>query len=110
MTRNLVFGEAFRFFDQKTLERGMETNANYGLVMKDLTTNFIPPKALHIHKIYLRRGLYKPHETKIWSFIFWIDEMVDYLENFPPFDIGKGLPDDKILELGGFYLHMEWHK
>ena len=57
MTWNLVVGEALRVFEQKARERGMGTNENYELVMKDLIYHFSPPKALQRQKRYLRRGL-----------------------------------------------------
>ena len=76
-------------------------------MMKDLITLFFPQKALQLQKIYLRRGMYRPHETDIWDFICRIDKMVDYLKKFPPFGIGQGFPDDNILELVDFLLTRE---
>ena len=68
MTRNLVVGEALRVFEQKTQDRGTETNANYELVMKYLITHFFPPKALQSQKIYQKRGLYKTCDKNIRDF------------------------------------------
>ena len=62
----------------------METNANYKLVMKYLIPNLFPPKDLWRQNRYLRRGLYKPRDTKIWDFICQIDNMIEYLEKFLP--------------------------
>ena len=45
--------------------------------MKDLITHFFPPKALQRQKIYLYRGIYKTHDTKICEFICMIDKIVD---------------------------------
>ena len=75
-TRNLVVGEAIRVFEQKNRDRGTETNMNYELVIKELTTHFFPRKEIHIQKRYLRRGLYKPRDTKIRDFIFRTDKTV----------------------------------
>ena len=65
MTRNMNIGESLQFFEKKARERGTETNANYELAMKDLIYHFFPPKALQHQKRYLRRGIYKPCDTKI---------------------------------------------
>ena len=46
MTRNLVIEEALRVFEQKTRDRGTETNANYELAMEDLIACFFLPKVL----------------------------------------------------------------
>ena len=85
MTSNLLFIEALHVFEQKTPERGTETNANYELFMKDLITHVFLSKALQRQKRYLQRDLYKPRNTTIRDFICRIDKMVDYLDNFPPF-------------------------
>ena len=94
MTRNLVIGEALCIFEQKTWERGTYTNSNYELVTKDLITNLFPLKVLQFQKRYLRRVLYNPRETNIRDLIFWINEMVEYLEKFPTFVDWKCLLDD----------------
>ena len=77
MTRNLVVGEALQVYEQKAWETGTEKNAKYGLVMKDLVYHSFPPKVLQRQKRYLRRGLYKPCDTKILDFICHIYEMVN---------------------------------
>ena len=105
MTQNLVVGEADRRFN-----RGGQKNANYELVMKYLIFHFPPPKALQCQKRCLSRGLYKPPNTNIRYFIFTIDKMVEYLENFSPFGSGQRLPEDEILELVEFSLPKEWQK
>ena len=79
MTRKLFIGEALHVFEHKDQERGTETNVNYKLVMKDLISRFFSPKVLQHQKRYLRRGLYKPCDTKIWYYICRIDKMVKYL-------------------------------
>ena len=68
MMQNLVMGEALQVFEQKARERVLETNANYELVMKDLISHFSPALALQRQKRYLRRGVYKPCDTKIRYF------------------------------------------
>ena len=55
----------------------METNTNYELVTKELIFHFFSPKVLQRQKRYLRRGLYKPCDTKILDFICHIYEMVN---------------------------------
>ena len=78
--------------------------------MKDLISHFFPPKSLQRQKRYLRRGLYKPSGTKIRDFICRINEIVEYLDNFPPFRAGQRLPGDEILNLVKFSIPKEWKK
>ena len=79
ITRKLVVGEALRVFEEKTLVRIIETNADYELVIKYFIARFSPPKALQLQKRYLQRGLYKPCDTKIREFVCHIDNTVEYL-------------------------------
>ena len=78
--------------------------------MKDLISHFYLPKSLQRQKRYHRRGMYKPRDTKIWSFICWIDNIFDYLKKLPPFRVVQCLPEDKILELVYFSLLKECQK
>ena len=65
MACNIIIGESLLTLEQKTRERGSDTNANYKLFIQDVFIHFFPPKVLQHQKIYLRRGLYNPHDTKI---------------------------------------------
>ena len=103
MTRNLVVGESLWVFEKNTWDRGTETNANYKLVMKYFITNFFPPNTLQRQKRYLQRWLYKPRNTKIRDFIFYIDKMVEYFRKFPPYVVGQRLHDYEILNLVEFF-------
>ena len=69
MTGNLVIVESLRVFENKSRERGMKTNANYKLVMKDLISHLFHSKALQRQKRYLGRALYKHHDTNIRNFV-----------------------------------------
>ena len=99
MTQNPVVGEALQVFEKKARYRETEKNSNYELVMKYLISHFFPPKAPQRQKRYLRRGLYKPRDTKILYFICRIGNMVEYLDNFPPFGVVQCLQYEEILEL-----------
>ena len=72
--------------------------------MKVLISHFFPPNSLQRLEKYLRRGLYKPHNTNIWDIICCIDKMVEYLEKFPPFGEEQRLQEDKILKMVEFSL------
>ena len=54
--------------------------------------------------------MYKPRYTKIRDFIWYIDEMVEYLEKFPPFGEGQRVPYDEILNMVEFSLLKKWQK
>ena len=107
MTRKLILGEALRVFEQKTRYMGTEANAKNELVIKDMIYRFFLPKALHILKRYLQRGLYKPRAINIRELICRIYKMVDYLDKFPLFGARQRLSYNKILELVEFSLQRE---
>ena len=65
--------------------------------MKELIFHFFPTKFIQRRKKYIRKGLYKPCDTKFHHFICHIYKMVKYLNNLPPFGAGKRLTEDKIL-------------
>ena len=78
--------------------------------MKDLISPFFPPKALRRQKRYISRGLYKIRNTKIWYWIYHIDELVEYLEECPPFGTRQRLPEDYILKVVEFSPPKEWQQ
>ena len=78
--------------------------------MKDLISHFFFPKALQRQKRYLRRGLYKPRDTKIQDFICRIDNIVEYLKKLPPLGAGQRLPNDDILNMVELSLRKECQK
>ena len=71
----------------------------YGMI-----NQFSPPKAIQDQKRYLHRGLCKPHDTKICKLICSIDDILNYLEKFPPFGTNQDLPEDDILKPTEFFL------
>ena len=97
MARNIMIRESLPTFDQKNKERGSETNANYKLVMQDVFIHFFPPKVLQHQKIYLRRGLYNLHDTKIRKFICRVEKIVENLDKFPPIGMNQGFPEEEII-------------
>ena len=80
-----------------------EINNNYELVIQYMISNLFPPKVLQRQKIYLCRGLYKPHGTNIHESIFRINKIVEYLNKLPPFGENKGFTEDEIIEHVDFY-------
>ena len=62
--RNLIYGEALKFFDQNTQDRGIETNPNYELVMKYLITHFPPEGATAPEEIHLKGGVQASQNKK----------------------------------------------
>ena len=79
-------------------------------MMKDLISNFPPPKALQRYKRYLKKGMYKIRDTKIRYVICHINNMVEYLEKFLLFGAGQRLPEDKIIMLVEFSITKEWQR
>ena len=78
--------------------------------MKYLITLLFPSKALQQQKRYLRRGVYKPHDIKKHDSIWSIDDIVDYLDNFPLFGNDQCLLEDKILDIVEFLIPIDWQK
>ena len=97
MARNLLIGESFLTLEQKTRERGSETNANHKLVLQDVFILFFPPKVLQHQKIYLYRGLQNPHDTKIRKFICRMEKIAENLDKFPQFGMNQGFSEEEII-------------
>ena len=97
-------------FGHGTEERVTETNNNYKLVIQYLISHLFPPKEPQTQKRYLLHGLYNPHETNICEFIYEINDIIEYLEQLPPFGSGHGLTVYNILKLVELSLTREWKK
>ena len=97
MDLNIIIGQSLLTFEQKTRERGSDTNANYKLVIQDVFIHFFPPKVLQPQKIYLRRGLYNLHDTKIRKFICRVEKIVENLDKFPPIGMNQGFLEEEII-------------
>ena len=107
---NILFVEYLQLSKQKFWEHGTETDKNYGLAIQDLIYNLLPPKVPQQQKRYLLHGLYNYQKTKTCDFICRVNEIVKYIDHFPPFGDYQGLPEDEILNLMEFALPQECQK
>ena len=107
---NILFVEDLQLSKQKFWENGTETDKNYGLAIQDLISNLLPPKGPKNQKRYLCHGLYKKSKTKTCDFICRVNEIVKYIDHFPPFGDYQGLPEDEILNIMEFALPQECQK
>ena len=78
MDKYLLSVEALGVFEQQAKAKGSETTENYKSVIELVTKKIFSPKALQHQKVYLGKSLYKPQESNIHEFIFWVKDMVDY--------------------------------
>ena len=54
--------------------------------------------------------LFKPQYSNIWELICRVNDKIEYLKHFPPFETYQGINDDIIIKLYKFALPHEWQK
>ena len=84
MTKKLLYGEVIFIFKQQDRETVNETMDNYKTVMEGLTSHFFPPKALQLQKRYFYWGIFNPWDDKIYKLIYWVRDIVEYIDHFQP--------------------------
>ena len=97
MKNNIMAVESIQVFKHKSQAFGNKTMTNYELIMQGLMTHLFPQNALQLLKRYLLWVLFKPRYSNIIKFIWRINEIVEYIENFPTFRTYQELSDNKII-------------
>ena len=90
--KNLLSGETLQIFE-KIEWSGGKTTTNYELFSKGLMNHFFPLKAIKRHTRYLHRGLFKLQNSKIFKFICCTNEIIEFLDQLPPFGTDQVLQD-----------------
>jgi hypothetical protein len=112
MTRRLLEGDALAAFNAAAAMHGNETNDNFLACMRDVTTHIFPARALQMQKRFMRRFLRKPAGTKTREFVARVNEINEFIREFPTVngEAATPLPEDEILDLLEFGVPNSWQK
>ena len=110
MTKRLLEGDPLINFTNSIALHGEETNEHYDAVMRDLVLYIFPRKALRIQKRYMRRQMRKPRDMRVRDFVARVQEINNYLNQFPPFAAAQTLPEDEILDILESAVPNSWQK
>ena len=112
MTRRLLEGDALAAFNAAATTHGNETNENFLRCIDDMTAHIFPARALQMQKRFMRRFLRKPAGIKTREFVARVNEMNNFLREFPSpnGEAATALPEDEILDLLEFGVPNSWQK
>ena len=99
MTKRLLAGDLLSNFENAMTLHGDATDENFNSCMNDLILCVFPRRALRIQKRCMRRQMRKPREMKARDFVARLQEINNYLAQFPPFGVDQTLPEDEVLDI-----------
>jgi hypothetical protein len=106
MFRTLLKGQALSYFEHHLMRRleaedsDVPDNELIELVLRDIGLEYIPKRAIHVKKYYMRqiRGLYMGLNTSVQQFVERLNDLNCYLLYFPE-ERSKQLDQDEIIEI-----------
>jgi hypothetical protein len=106
MFQTLLKGQALSYFEHHLVRRleaedsDVPDNELIELVLRDVGLEYIPKRAIHVQKYYMRhpRGLYLGLNTSIQQFVERLNDLNRYLLYFPE-EKPKQLDQDEIIEI-----------
>ena len=110
-TECLLIGDAKAPFNQAALDIGIRTVDNFNKRLAEMTKHAYPVYAFREKKRYLRMHLAKSRSMKLRSFIYRLQELNAYLEDFPSDIEGQetaSLFADAILEIVYHFMLATW--
>ena len=110
MIRRLLLGDTLAAFEKAATATGVENNANFDVVLKEVTTHVFPRRALTYQKRYMRRHMRKPKTMTTRDFAARVAELNAYLKEFPPFVNNQELPEEEVLDILEFGVPNSWQK
>jgi hypothetical protein len=111
MARRLLDDTPKKVFENKAREYPVETMENLRFCLQAVAAHVFPGKApLADQKRYMRRMMRKSTMVSTRSFVARMNEMNDYLDAFPPFQVGQRLEEDVLLEILEFAIPGSWKK
>jgi len=110
MAKRLLDGDPLINFENAVALHGEDTDAHFEAVMRDLVLYVFPRKAFRIQKRYMRRQMRKPREMRIRDFVARVQEINNYLSQFPPFGAAQILPEDEVLDILETAVPVSWQK
>jgi hypothetical protein len=104
MFRTLLKGQALSYFEHQ-LRRMFEAedsevpdNDLIELVLRDVSLEYIPKRAIRVQKYYMRQGLYMGFNSSVQRFVEMLNDLNCYLLYFPGENL-KQLDQDEIIEI-----------
>jgi hypothetical protein len=104
MFQTLLKGQTMSYFEHH-LMRSLEAedsdvpdNELIELVLRDVGLEYIPKRAIHVQKYYMRRGLSMGLNTSVQQFVERLNDLNFYLLYFPE-ENPKQLDQDEIIEI-----------
>ncbi len=85
------------------------TNENYTKVMDAVATQVLPVKGLAYQKRYMRCFMRKPSNMKIHEFVAHVNELNNYLKQFPPKAENQELQPDELKDIFEFVIPNKWY-
>jgi hypothetical protein len=89
MFRTLLEGQAISYFEHHLMRRleaedsDVPDNELIELLLRDIGLEYIPKRAIHLQKYYMRRGLYMGLNTSVQQFVERLNDLNRYLLYFP---------------------------
>ena len=112
LARNLLTGDALSIFDTAASpEEITETNSNFEACLDSVALAVFPTRAELYQKRYLRRSLDKPDDMTMREFMSRIQEINEYLPQFPVDYEGhpvRKLSESELVEIGEYAIAENW--
>jgi hypothetical protein len=113
--RTLLKGQALSYFKHHFRKRldaevsKLPDNDLLELVIRDIDLEYIPRRAIHVQKCYMRRGLFMGPSTSVQQFVERLNDLNLYLLYFSE-ELPKQLDQDEIIEILDKAKAPEWHE
>jgi hypothetical protein len=78
-------------------------------ILRDVVLEYIPKRAIHVQKYYMRRGLYMGLNTSVQQCVERLNDLSRYLLYFPE-ETPKQLDQDEIIEILDQFKAPEWYE
>ena len=102
LAKRLLEDRALQAFKNAAHTVGPKTTQNYKVVIKSVTTQIMPKKALQKQERYMQRFLKKPLDMKVKEFVvITMNKLLTCFPDASPTVPAAKIPDNKILTLLG---------
>ena len=105
MVQHLLEGDALTKFNAKVAQHGNEMNQNFKLVIQDITKHAFPNQALAVQRHYMQHYMHKLRDVKTQEYMVRVQEINEYLREFPGYEVGKELQPDDMMDIVEYGVH-----
>ena len=110
LARHLLQGDALAAFEKAAPAQTSETIATFKECLEELKKHIFPQRALANQKRYMRRFLRKPRDMSVREFAARLNEINEYLSDFPPSNENNKLLMDELMDIAEFSVPATWQK